>query len=334
MKAPFFRKKLKEWFLENARELPWRKTSDPYRIWICEIMSQQTTIAGLLDYYQRFLLQFPTVHDLALASEESVLKAWEGLGYYSRARNLKKAAMIIVKEFGGDFPQTRRELLTLPGIGAYSAGAILSIAFGQRELAIDGNFLRVYARFFGLAKPIDQVQTQKSIWQDAQILMPKTSGSEMRIFTESVMELGALICRPKSPQCGICPIRSRCSAFQEDRVEKLPVKSRKLQRQKLREEAYLFEHKGSFAVFHKGEDPKYPHFHRLPVRAVTDFSDSSQGKLYKYSVTIRDIELRVLQQKPPRDLFKRCMWLDLSQLEKVTLPAVDRRIVNDFLYEN
>ena len=187
-------KSLLNWYDESKRDLPWRHTHDPYAVWISEIMAQQTRIAYLLSYYDRFMNRFPTIRSLAEACEDDVLKAWEGLGYYTRAGNLQKAARKIVADFSGKLPRTKKELLTLPGIGDYTAGAILSIAYGIPVPAVDGNVLRVYARLENNDANILLPQTKKQAANFVAALMPPERAG---CFTQALMELGALVCLPK-----------------------------------------------------------------------------------------------------------------------------------------
>ncbi|MDR3239660.1 MAG: A/G-specific adenine glycosylase [Clostridiales bacterium] len=197
-----FASALLRWYHKNKRDLPWRGTADPYAIWISEIMAQQTRITALLPYYQKFMDLFPCVEDLAAAPEESVLKAWEGLGYYARARNLRKAARLIVEQHQGKLPADKQALLALPGVGAYTAGAILAIAYGIPEPAVDGNVLRVFARMENSAAPVDLPETRECAATFVRENMPADQASA---FTQALMELGALICLPKQPLCGECP---------------------------------------------------------------------------------------------------------------------------------
>ena len=213
------------WYRANARDLPWRKTSDPYRIWVSEIMLQQTRVAAVLGYYARFLDAFPTVEDLAAAPEEQLLKLWEGLGYYSRARNLQKAA-VLVRERGG-FPDSFPELLELPGVGEYTAAAIASAAFGIPEAAVDGNVLRVAARLTDCHDDISEPAVKKKIRGWVQAVFPEADG-DIRIFNQALMELGAVVCVPNGPpKCLLCPVRERCLAFARGTAEILPVKKAK-----------------------------------------------------------------------------------------------------------
>lgn len=222
-KAPLQRGLLR-WYRAGARDLPWRRTRDPYAIWLSEIMLQQTRVETVVDYYNRFLAAFPTVQDLANAPKEQVMKQWEGLGYYTRAHNLHKAAKTIAHELGGEFPQTVEEWLALPGIGRYTAGAIVSIAYGISAPVLDGNVKRVLARIFGIEKSIDDLSTVQELWHKAEALISK---SDPGAFNQSLMELGARICIPRNPRCEICPVNKVCEAWLNDRQNELPIRKAK-----------------------------------------------------------------------------------------------------------
>jgi A/G-specific adenine glycosylase len=215
---------LLRWYRAGARDLPFRRTRDPYAIWVSEIMAQQTRITALLPYFERFILAFPSAAALAAASEHDVLKAWEGLGYYSRARCLHRAARLIVSEHGGAVPSEPAALRALPGVGDYTAGAILSIAFGQKAPAVDGNVLRVRARLTDDPTDITTPAAKKAagVW----VLSLMEAGDPGDV-TQSLMELGALVCLPKRPRCGECPAASLCAARLAGRVGERPVKSPK-----------------------------------------------------------------------------------------------------------
>ncbi len=209
------------WYRVHQRDLPWRRTNDPYAIWISEIMLQQTQVATVIPYYQRFLKKFPDVRSLARADFETVLKLWEGLGYYSRARNLHRAARTVAEEFGGKIPSTVGELLKLPGIGQYTAGAIASIAFGLNEPVLDGNVERVLCRMFRVKKNPKDAKTHQKLWSLARNLTPAGRAS---FFNQALMDLGATICAPRKPQCLICPVSKLCDAFCHNEQDDLPVK--------------------------------------------------------------------------------------------------------------
>ncbi len=216
------------WYRENARDLPWRKTTDPYRIWVSEIMLQQTRVAAVLGYYARFLAAFPTAEALASAPEDQLMKLWEGLGYYSRARNLQKAARLVTDR--GGFPDTCAGLLELPGIGDYTAAAIASAAFARREAAVDGNVLRVVTRLTDDHSDIAAPQTKKSIRLQVQDIFPEEA-EDIRIFNQALMELGATVCVPNGPpKCLFCPVRDLCLGRERGTAESLPVKAPKKSR--------------------------------------------------------------------------------------------------------
>jgi len=214
------------WFADTARDLPWRRTRDPYAIWISEIMLQQTRVQAVVPYYERFLKRFPTVATLAHARLDTVIKQWEGLGYYSRARNLHEAAKKIVTQFHGHLPATRKELLTLPGIGRYTAGAIASIAFGQREPLVDGNVTRVLCRVFRIEGRPKDTTIQKRIWSIAQELVPEDHAGP---FNQALMELGSEVCRPRHPDCENCPVNQVCEARLHNEQDSLPTRVHKKQ---------------------------------------------------------------------------------------------------------
>lgn len=219
-----FSKSLINWYLQNKRDLPWRKTSDPYHIWLSEIMLQQTRVAQGLPYFLSFTEAFPTIFDLANAPEEQVLKLWQGLGYYSRARNLHATAKYIAEELNGVFPASYQELLRLKGVGDYTAAAIASIAYGEAVPVVDGNVYRVLSRYKGIDTDISASSAKKEFTRLAGSLLPKREASS---FNQAMMEFGALQCVAKNPDCGICIYRPECVAFNTGRVGDLPVKLKK-----------------------------------------------------------------------------------------------------------
>ncbi len=209
------------WYRRNKRDLPWRRSKDPYRIWISEIMLQQTTVEAVIPYYHRFLARFPTIKKLAGSSEEDVLKLWSGLGYYSRARNLRKAAQMIC---GGGLPDTVEELIRLPGIGRYTAGAIASIAFERRAPIVDGNVIRVLSRLFRMDEDPKTSGGRAAFWAKAEEILP---GKNLGDFNQSLMELGATVCHPENPLCPLCPIASKCLAYKAGEAAAFPKAKQK-----------------------------------------------------------------------------------------------------------
>ncbi len=223
------------WYLENRRELPWRKDREPYHVWLSEIMLQQTRVEAVKGYYSRFLAALPSIEALANCDDDALHKLWEGLGYYSRVRNLKKAAQVVIQQHDGIFPKTHAEVLALPGIGDYTAGAICSICFCLPTPAVDGNVLRVYARLMDDPSPIDLPATKKAVAQALAEIYPKEAGD----FTQALMELGATVCGPnKTPDCGNCPCREICLGYQHGTAESLPVKAPK--KEKRQEDRTVF----------------------------------------------------------------------------------------------
>ncbi|MBR1457019.1 MAG: A/G-specific adenine glycosylase, partial [Oscillospiraceae bacterium] len=213
-----------DWYAASRRVLPWREDPTPYHVWISEIMLQQTRIEAVIGYYERFLEALPTVEALAAVEEDRLLKLWEGLGYYSRARNLKKAAALLVERYGGRLPDTAEELGKLPGIGDYTAGAIASIAYGRPEPAVDGNVLRVLARI--LESPEDIMQPAVRRGMAVLLRAQYPSGERAALLTEGIMELGETLCVPNGEaRCGLCPVRALCGARQSGSVERYPVKA-------------------------------------------------------------------------------------------------------------
>ncbi|MEM6684939.1 MAG: A/G-specific adenine glycosylase [Bacteroidota bacterium] len=219
-----FSKEIIRWYLQNKRDLPWRKTKDPYRIWLSEIMLQQTRVAQGLPYYEKFTKAFPTVYDLANAEESQVLKLWQGLGYYSRARNLHYTAKDIVANYNGTFPNTYKELLKLKGVGDYTASAIASICFDEVAPVVDGNVYRVLSRYFNIDLPINSTEGVKKF---KELAFEVIDYDDPANFNQAIMEFGAVQCKPQRPYCIICPVGESCEGLKEQRVTMLPVKLKK-----------------------------------------------------------------------------------------------------------
>ena len=260
-----------EWYRQNARDLPWRRTQDGYAVWISEIMLQQTRVAAVIPYYERFLRELPDIGALANVDDDRLHKLWEGLGYYSRARNLKKAAGEIISQFGGSMPRSYDALLTLPGIGEYTAGAIASIAFGEAVPAVDGNVLRVYARLFGEARDIRDPAFKKEVRAFLLPLVPKENPGA---FNAALMELGATVCLPNGqPKCGECPVREYCVAYREGRTAELPVLSAKKARKIERKTVFALTMGGGLIGFRRLESGLLAGLWQLP-EAEGELSDA------------------------------------------------------------
>lgn len=219
-----FTKKLLRWYSANPRSMPWKHTKDPYKIWLSEIILQQTRVEQGLPYYNKIIRKFPTVHHLSAASEDEVLKSWEGLGYYTRARNLHAAAGQIVTDYQGAFPATYDDILKLKGIGAYSAAAIASFAFNLPHAVVDGNVYRLLSRYFGISEPVDSARGKKLFSELAQELLDKKNPAD---HNQAIMNFGALVCKPSAPECPGCIFRSECKAYASNLVFTLPVKAKK-----------------------------------------------------------------------------------------------------------
>ena len=220
-----FNRKIVIWYEKNKRTLPWRDTKSAYRIWLSEIILQQTRVAQGLGYFEKFIETYPTLKELALANEEEVLRLWQGLGYYSRARNLLYTARFIQNELGGLFPTTYKELLKLKGVGPYTAAAIASFAYGEPVAVVDGNVFRVLARVFGIEEDIASPKGQKVFQKLAQELILHDQPS---IYNQAIMEFGALQCTPVNPKCTVCPLVNECVAFEQRKQDKLPIKKKKI----------------------------------------------------------------------------------------------------------
>ncbi|MBI3802648.1 MAG: A/G-specific adenine glycosylase [Nitrospirae bacterium] len=222
-KNNLFTRPLLKWYRAHGRDLPWRRTSDPYAVWVSEIMLQQTQVATVLPYYDRFLTLFPTLRALAASPPDKVLKAWEGLGYYARARHLQRAAKEIVARHGGTFPESFEEILSLPGIGRSTAGAIATIALGQRHPILDGNVKRVLCRYFCIEEDPKKKEVEEALWRYSEALLPQKGADH---YTQAIMDLGATVCTPTAPRCPICPVKDSCGAFEKGLQDRLPVRSR------------------------------------------------------------------------------------------------------------
>ena len=241
---------LLSWYEGNKRSLPWRENPTPYRVWVSEIMLQQTRVEAVKEYFLRFINALPTVEDLADCEEERLLKLWEGLGYYSRARNLQKAAKKLVGFYGGEFPRDKNALMDLPGIGSYTAGAIASIAFGLPVAAVDGNVFRVAARLEENSTRISDPKYRKYLEEELSAVYPKGKCSE---FTQSLFELGALICKPQNPDCALCPLRGLCRAYQHGTQSLFPVMPEKKAKRQENVCVFLIETPSGFCIRRREE---------------------------------------------------------------------------------
>ncbi|WP_332646246.1 A/G-specific adenine glycosylase [Lysinibacillus sp. 54212] len=243
-----FRHALVQWFQREKRDLPWRHTKDPYQIWVSEVMLQQTRVDTVIPYYVRFMDKFPTAESLAYAPEEELLKMWEGLGYYSRVRNLQAGVREVVETYNGTVPNNRVDISKLKGVGPYTAGAILSIAYGKPEHAVDGNVMRVLSRVLLIKEDIALPKTKK-VFEEAvtELIDPNNASS----FNQGLMELGALICTPTSPKCLLCPVRDYCRAFEEGDAAQLPIKTKKVKMKNLVYKVFIARNKNGHYLLEK-----------------------------------------------------------------------------------
>lgn len=270
------------WYQDNKRDLPWRHTKNPYYIWISEIMLQQTRVEAVKEYYARFIKKLPTLKDLADISEDELLKLWEGLGYYSRVRNMQKTAKKLIESGKDNLPNTKDELLSLPGIGEYTAGAILSISYNIPTLAIDGNVYRVIGRVYEIKESISKPATYKVYSKILEKLLPKENASD---FTQSFMDLGSLICTPKNPKCVICPLNKKCGAYKKNTQELYPVKDKKKE-QKIEERVvYIYSYKNKYAIQKRKE--------KGLLASLYEFPNTLE------STSLIDIENDLLEKKVP-----------------------------------
>ncbi|MCL6457103.1 MAG: A/G-specific adenine glycosylase [Gorillibacterium sp.] len=266
----FYAKELLQWYRASNRDLPWRKNKDPYRIWVSEIMLQQTRVDTVIPYYNNFMDKFPSVEALADAPEEEVLKAWEGLGYYSRARNLQSAVREVKEEYGGIVPDEPVAISSLKGVGPYTAGAILSIAYNQPEPAVDGNVMRVLSRFFLLTDDIAKPSTRIKIEKLARSLIPEGAAGD---FNQALMELGATVCTPKSAHCLPCPVMEHCSARLEGRVDELPLKAKaKPPRPEIRAAALIVDATGRLLIRRRPQTGLLARMWELPQVALPEIA--------------------------------------------------------------
>ena len=289
------RRRLLAWFRRHARDLPWRRTRDPYRVWVSEIMLQQTQVATVVPYFERFIARWPDAAALAAADEQDVLRAWEGLGYYRRARQLYAAAQVVSEQHGGKFPTDFDDVYALPGIGRYTAGAILSIALDQRWPILEANTQRLLSRLAAYQQDISKSAGQKLLWSLAEALLPRRS---VGAFNQALMEVGSQICTPREPDCVRCPLAAFCRAHRHGLVEQIPVSPKKMNYEELREAAVVIYRDGKVLVRQCQPGQRWAGLWDFPRFAV---SAESGGRL-KSQLTRHVAELTGLEIKPGRRL--------------------------------
>jgi len=342
------------WYDSHRRQMPWRcvagQTPDPYPIWLSEIMLQQTTVATVGPYFDRFVERWPSLKDFAASELDDVLKMWAGLGYYARARNLHKCAGIIMDEFGGNFPQSLKQLLQLPGIGPYTAAAIMAIAFDKRATVVDGNVERVISRIFAVEKPLPQ--SKPLLKELAEDLTPHVRPGD---YAQAIMDLGATVCRPKNPQCSVCPWQSSCRANHQGIQEKLPQRLKKPPKPRRHGIAFWLQREDGKILLRKRapngllgammEIPSSPWIGttqtvsaknqptaHVPIKARWQ----KQGcEVIKHTFTHFHLEITIWQARAGMSTKltkaadeERCSWVDINELDTQALPTLMRKIVN------
>ena len=314
-----FRAALARWFRAHGRDLPWRRTRDPYAIMVSEFMLQQTQVVTVLDFYARWLARFPDFQTLAAASEADVLHVWQGLGYYSRARNLHRAAQHVVERHGGALPDDLAAIAALPGVGRYTAGAIASFAFDRATPIIDANIARVLARLLDLREPIDTARGSAILWQVAEALLPKRGG---RLHNSALMELGALVCTPRAPQCPQCPVRAHCRA---KNPAMLPLKKPRRKTIALVEDcAWVVRDGRVLLALQTG--PRWRGLWKLP--ALTAPARAAKLLLaLDYPFTHHRVTLSVFAAAAPEKIAAHHRWVALDAIETIALAAPHKRAI-------
>lgn len=282
------------WYHKNKRDLPWRHTSDPYKIWLSEIIMQQTRVQQGLPYYNVFVKKFPTVHHLAKAQEDVVMKTWQGLGYYSRVRNLHHTAKFISQELKGKFPSEYEAIKKLKGIGEYTASAIASFAFNKPHAVVDGNVFRVLSRCLGIHTPIDSTEGKKAFTVKANLLLDK---KDPGTFNQAIMEFGALQCIPQNPDCGRCPLKKSCKALAKDEVEELPVKSQKTKVRTRYFNYFVIRKNGKTLIRKRTENDIWKNLYDFPLRETPKPIGISTTRSYKHVLSHQIIYARFWEVK-------------------------------------
>lgn len=319
------------WFRKHQRPLPWRAAYDPYGVWVSEVMLQQTRMEVVLGYYERFMTRFPNVASLASASFDDVTAAWSGLGYYRRARMLRDGAVDVMTRFGGVIPTTVDELMTIAGIGRYTAGAIASIAHGQRAPIVDGNVARIVARLFAIEAPLASPALMREAWIRAEELVAVSKSP--RDFNQGLMELGALVCTPRNPSCGRCPLRTHCVAFTSDRVDELPRPKAKLATRELRIPLYLVTDRTGRVLMRRESGQLMRGMFHLPHGDTTLLSGTPLDVVigttlgtFRHTVTNRRITFEVFAvARRPRARGGEYAWIDPAALAAIPHPSYVRK---------
>lgn len=347
-----FRRAVLRWYRHSGRDLPWRDERDPYRVWVREIMLQQTTVAAVVPYLERFLAALPTLETLADASEQDVLRLWEGLGYYSRARNLRKAAQTIVADFEGAMPVSVEAIQSLSGIGRYTAGAIASFAFGQQAAIVEANTARFYARLIGLDEELSKSSSQKRLWAFADAVVP---AKEPGKFNQALIDLGATVCRPKEPLCSECAVASLCKAFQTNRVGEIPAPKKRSVPTQLVEACVAVERRNEVLLQQRDETEwwsglwDFPRFRESEGGTMTDdqrrtwlakavreqsgleiktanYVKTMTHAVTRYQITLHCYRAQVIAGR--KQSKRRLKWVPITKLREMPLTKTARRFAN------
>jgi len=316
-----FRARLTAWFKRHGRDLPWRRDTSPYAVLVSEFMLQQTQVATVLPYFERWMRRFPDFGSLAKAAEADVLSLWQGLGYYSRARNLHAAAQRVVAVFGGNLPGDVEAIASLPGVGRYTAGAVAAFAFDRAVATIDGNIARVLARVLDLRDSIDAARGRKAVWSAAAALLPERGG---RLYTSALMELGALVCTARAPQCVRCPVRGMCAA---EAPENLPVKKARAAIKPL-EETCAWIRRGGATLLERQTGSRWRGMWKLPR---IEGCNAPVLHVAEYPFTNHRITLRVFPAPAPRVVAEHHAWVADAELDRTALTAPHRRAIRALL---
>ncbi|RFZ92768.1 A/G-specific adenine glycosylase [Mucilaginibacter conchicola] len=332
-----FSAQLIAWYQHNKRDLPWRKTTDAYIIWLSEIILQQTRVEQGMPYFYRFAERYPTVTDFAAASEDEVLRLWQGLGYYSRGRNMLKTAKLVQEQYGGNFPTAYNDLIKLKGIGEYTAAAISSFSANEAKAVVDGNVYRVLARYFGIDEPINSPKGKKLFQKLADEVLDV---SQPALHNQAMMEFGAMLCKPKKPACGICPVRTGCEAFKTNATSSLPVKLKKIKvKQRFFNYLLIFDEK-RVLMKKRGNSDIWANMYDLPLIETDEllepmqvlalpemkiFGESNPLKdnsgVIKHVLTHQHLFIRFLiLDKFPGEMQKDWFYADINDLDKLAMP--------------
>lgn len=319
--------KIEKWYLENYRDLPFRRTNDPYAIWVSEIMAQQTRIDTMLPYYDTWMKKWPTIESLANADLQEVLKVWQGLGYYNRARKLYQGAIYVLEKFDGKIPNTVEDIQKINGIGDYTAGAILSIAFGKEVPAVDGNVFRVVTRYLAMDDDITKLNTRKAV---TEICKEWMKGSNPSHFTQGLMEIGAMVCTPKKPMCLLCPLQEECKAHKLGQEEAFPIKTKLKAPRELELYTYVFIYKDELYLSTDDSDGLMKDYYRLPQfdQPYSIEGEELKKRKHVFSHLIWNMNC-TLVRLDKKIKIKNCKWIKMKDIEHYPLVTAHKKLLKD-----